>query len=163
MVSEGSTAPEFTLALAGGASYDDIETFALAEEVGDGPIILAFYPAAFTGGCTEEMCAFRDAMPAFEDLNARVYGVSVDLPFAQNVWIEQHDLGFPMLSDWDHRVIHEYDVVREGLRGALEVARRSIFVVDENGTVAYRWVRQGENPDFDALVSTVRAEIEAIT
>jgi peroxiredoxin len=163
MVSEGSTAPEFTLPLAGGASYDDIETFALAEKVGDGPIILAFYPAAFTGGCTEEMCAFRDAMPAFEDLNARVYGVSVDLPFAQNVWIEQHDLGFPMLSDWDHRVIHEYDVVREGLRGALEVAQRSIFVVDENGTVAYRWVRQGENPDFDALVSTVRAEIEAIT
>ena len=152
MVSIGDRAPDFTLPKAGGTAYNDISEFTLSDALEDGPVVLAFYPAAFTSGCTDEMCAFRDSMDAFEDLEAHVYGISVDLPFAQNVWIEQENLNFPMLADWNHEVIHQYGVVRPDLYGSIEAARRSIFVLDADGFVTYKWVRSGENPDFDDLV-----------
>ncbi|MFP8889570.1 redoxin domain-containing protein [Natrialbaceae archaeon A-CW2] len=152
MVSIGDRAPDFTLPKAGGTTYNDITEFTLSDALEDGPVVLAFYPAAFTSGCTDEMCAFRDSMDAFEELEAQVYGISVDLPFAQNVWIEQEDLNFPILADWNHEVIHKYDVVRPDLYGSIEAARRSIFVLDADGFVTHKWVRSGENPDFDDLV-----------
>ena len=156
MVDVGEPAPDFTLPKAGGEAYNDMEPFTLSEAFGDGPIVLAFYPAAFTSGCTEEMCAFRDAKGAFDDLDARVYGISVDLPFAQNIWIQQEGLNFPLLSDWDHDVIHRYDIVREDMYGMLEVAKRSVFVLDATGTIRYKWVRDGDNPDFEPFVEHVR-------
>lgn len=155
----GDTAPDFTVPLAGGNSYDDVEPFTLSDALGDGPIVLAFYPAAFTGGCTEEMCAFRDSMDAFDDLDAQVYGISVDLPFAQNVWIDRHDFDFPMLSDWNHELIRAYDVAYE-MYGMIEAAQRSVFVLDSDGVITYRWIRDGDNPDFDAFVSSLRDEVE---
>ncbi|WP_255193513.1 redoxin domain-containing protein [Natronobeatus ordinarius] len=161
MVRAGDPAPDFTVPKAGGEAYNDLEAFTLSDALGDGPIVLAFFPAAFTSGCTAEMCAFRDSMDAFEELDAQVYGVSVDLPFAQNVWIDDHELSFPMLSDWDHEVIHAYDVVLEDMYGSIEVAQRSVFVLDAEGTVTYRWVREGENPDFEAFVEEVREAVAA--
>ena len=98
-------------------------------------------------------------MPGFDDLDAQVYGISVDLPFAQNVGIEQHDLGFPMLSDWNHDVIHAYGVVQDDMYDVIEVARRSVFVIDSEGTVRYKWLREGDNPDFEAFTSTARDEV----
>jgi peroxiredoxin len=156
MVDVGEPAPDFTVPRAGGTAYDDVESFTLSEALGDGPIVLAFFPAAFTSGCTAEMCAFRDSMDAFDDLDARVYGISVDLPFAQNVWVQRERLNFPMLSDWTHDVVHAYDVVRGDMYGSIEVAKRSVFVLDADGVVRYRWVRDGDNPDFEAFVATVR-------
>lgn len=164
MVDVGDVAPDFTVPKAGGSAYNDVEEFTLSEELGDGPIVLAFVPAAFTGGCTEEMCTFRDRMDAFEALDATVYGVSVDLPFSQNVWIDEHDLGFPMLSDWKHEVIRDYDVVLDGMYGTIEAAQRSVFVLDSAGVVTYAWIRDGDNPDFGAFVDEVRdAVAEAAT
>lgn len=161
MVEEGSPAPDFTVPKAGGSAYNDVSELTLSEAIGDGPIVLAFYPAAFTSGCTDEMCAFRDAMPAFEDLDARVFGVSVDLPFAQNIWIQENELNFPMLSDWDHEVIHAYGVVRDDMYDQIEAAKRSVFVIDEEGVVRYKWVRDGDNPDFAAFTDAVRDEVAA--
>ena len=161
MVEVGDDAPDFTVPLAGGEAYNDVSEFTLSDALGDGPVVLAFYPAAFTSGCTEEMCTFRDEIGGFEALSADVYGVSVDLPFAQNIWIMENDLGFPMLSDWNHDVIRDYDVVLPDMYGMVEVAQRSIFVIDDAGTVSYRWVREGENPDFDDLVSEVQDAVEA--
>lgn len=160
MVTTGQKAPEFTALKANGGAYDDIEEFSLSQSLGAGPIVLAFYPAAFTGGCTEEMCAFRDSIDLFEELDADVYGISVDLPFAQNRWIQELDLGFPMLSDSEHEVISAYDVVRDDIFGQIEAAQRSIFVLDERGTITYRWVRDGDNPDFEELVADVHNEVE---
>ena len=156
MVEAGTKAPDFTVPKAGGTAYDDLEEFALSGAVDDGPIVLAFYPAAFTSGCTEEMCTFRDSMSEFDDLDAQVYGVSVDLPFSQNIWIDEQNLNFPMLSDWEHDVIRDYDVVLESGDGMLEMAERSIFVVDTDGEISYKWVRDGDNPDFDDLVAKTR-------
>jgi peroxiredoxin len=161
MVTVGDEAPRFTAPKAGGAAYDDIEPLSLSAALETGPVVLAFYPAAFTGGCTEEMCTFRDHYDDFAALDATVYGVSVDLPFAQNVWIREHDLGFPMLSDWNHELVDRYDVATES-RG-MELAERSVFVIDASGEIVYRWVRDGENPDFEALVADVRAAVETET
>lgn len=163
MVNEGDQAPDFTVPLAGGDAYNDLEPFTLSDAIGDGPIVLAFYPAAFTSGCTTEMCAFRDSMSSYEELDAQVYGVSVDLPFAQNIWIQQHDLNFPMLSDWDHDVIHKYDVVYDGMYDMIEAAQRSLFIIDNDGTISYAWVRDGDNPDFDVFVSDVRDRVAELT
>ena len=160
MVEVGEMAPDFTVPRAGGNGYDDVDPFTLSDQFGDGPIVLAFFPAAFTSGCTEEMCAFRDSIDAFEALEASVYGVSVDLPFAQNVWIQEHDLPFAMLSDWNHELVRAYDVVYEDMYGMLEAAQRSVFVIDSHGVVTYRWVRDGDNPEFESFVANIRDEVE---
>ncbi|WP_256390913.1 redoxin domain-containing protein [Natronoarchaeum rubrum] len=163
MLDVGDSAPEFTLPKAGGDAYNDIEPFALTEALGDDPVVLAFFPAAFTSGCTAEMCAFRDSMHRFDELDAAVYGISVDLPPAQNVWIMREELNFPMISDWDHEIIHEYGVVNPEMYDQFEAARRSIFVLDAAGTITYRWVESDGETDFAAVVETVREAVAETT
>ena len=161
MIDVGDVAPEFSLPKAGGEAYNDIDDFSLSAALGDGPVVLAFFPAAFTSGCTVELCTFRDEIGRFSDLEAQVYGLSVDLPPAQNVFIRQEGLTFPLLSDWDHEVIHKYGVIRPDMYGLFEVARRSIFVLDADGTVAYRWVEpeDADEIDFEAVVDSVRSAV----
>lgn len=159
MLEVDTQAPDFSITMAGGASYNDLDEFTLSEAIEDGPVVLAFYPAAFTSGCTEEMCTFRDEMPNFEELDASVYGVSVDLPFAQNIWIQQESLNFPMLSDWEHELIHTYDVVLPDMYGTIEAAQRAIYVVDQDQHITYAWERKGDNPDFEELVSEVERAV----
>ena len=155
MLDVGDDVPDFSLPLAGGEVYNDISNFRLREALDEGPVVLAFFPAAFTSGCTAEMCTFRDSMHAFDELDAQVYGVSVDLPPAQNVFILREELNFPMLSDWDHELIHEFGVVLPEMYGEFEAAKRSIFVLDETGTITYRWVEGDGETDFDAVVGEV--------
>jgi peroxiredoxin len=155
MIDIGDEAPDFTVPKAGGEVYNDIEAFTLSDALDDGPVVLAFFPAAFTSSCTTEMCTFRDSIHRFEALDGQVYGVSVDLPPAQNVFILEEELTFPMLSDWDHEVIHDYGVVLPDMYGLYEAARRSIFVVDEDGVVTYRWVEGDGETDFDAAIDAV--------
>ncbi|WP_418283010.1 redoxin domain-containing protein [Halorubrum sp. DTA98] len=159
MVTEGESAPDFTVPKAGGDGYDDVTDFTLSEAIGDGPIVLAFVPGAFTGGCTEEMCTIGREMDGFEALDASVFGVSVDLPFAQNEWIRQEGFDVPMLSDWDHELVHAYDVVYENMYGSIESAQRSVFVIDDDGIVTYRWVRDGDNPAFEPFVSDLQDRV----
>jgi peroxiredoxin len=163
MIDIGDSAPDFTLPLAGGGKYNDIDSFTLSSALGDGPIVLAFFPAAFTSGCTAEMCTFRDAMHRFDELDAQVYGISVDLPPAQNVWIIREELNFPMLSDWNHEVIHDYGVVNPDMYDRFEAAERSIFVVDADGTVTYRWIEDDGETDFDAVVAAVADAVADVT
>lgn len=164
MLDVGDEAPDFTLPKAGGEVYNDIGSFTLSAALDEGPIVLAFFPAAFTSGCTAEMCTFRDSMHRFDELDAQVYGVSVDLPTAQNVWILREELNFPMLSDWDHELIHDFGVVLPDMYGEFEAAKRSIFVVDTGGTITYRWVEGEGETDFGAVIDAVHgavAEIDA--
>lgn len=162
MIDTGESAPDFTVPIAHGDAYNDVGEFTLSEHVGEGPVVLAFFPAAFTSGCTEELCTFRDSLSAFEDLEASVYGISTDLPFAQNEFIRQEGLTFPLLSDFDHEVIHAYGVVREDFYDVMFVAERSVFVVDEDGEIVYRWVESGDERDFPALIEEIREAIEAL-
>ncbi len=159
-VDVGDRAPDFTVPLAGGEAYNDVEAFTLSEALGTGPIVLAFFPAAFTSGCTDELCTFRDELVSFDELDATVYGISTDLPFALNVFAAQNDLNFPLLSDYRNEVIRDYGVVLEGMYDVVDAAERAVFVLDAEGIVTYRWIREGDNPDFGELVAEVRAAVE---
>ena len=152
MVDTGDDAPDFTAPLANG----DIESFTLSEELDDAPLVLAFFPGAFTSVCTSEMCTFCDELSAFEDIGASVYGISVDSPFTLNEFRDQNDLNFGLLSDIDKEVIDAYDVSMDfadlGVRG---VAKRAVFVVDGDGEVSSRWVSDdpGVEPDYDEVAA----------
>ncbi|PSQ25981.1 peroxiredoxin [Halobacteriales archaeon QS_9_68_17] len=152
MVDTGDDAPDFTAPLANG----DIESFTLSEELDDAPLVLAFFPGAFTSVCTSEMCTFRDELSTFEDIGASVYGISVDSPFTLNEFRDQNDLNFGLLSDIDKEVIDAYDVSMDfadlGVHG---VAKRAVFVVDSDGEVASRWVSDdpGVEPDYDEVAA----------
>lgn len=156
MVSEGDVAPDFTAPLADG----DVTTFTLSENLEDGPVVLAFFPAAFTGTCTTEMRTFESELDSFEAVGATVYGVSVDLPFALNEFREQEGLSFGIISDAEKELIGDYDVAMDfGGVGVERVAKRAVFVVDEDGTITYAWVSEdpGLEPDYDAVEAAAAA------
>jgi glutaredoxin-dependent peroxiredoxin len=117
--------------------------------------IIAFFPGAFTGTCTQEMCAFRDMYGELEKLNGSVVGISVDAPFAQKAFAEKHGLTFPLLCDFGRETIKKYDVVWKNLGGVegYDSANRAIFVVDEAGKILFKWVAEnpGQLPDFEAV------------
>lgn len=157
MVSVGDDAPEFTAPLANG----DLETVSLSDALTDGPVVLAFFPVAFTSTCTTEMCTFDDRLSAFEDVNATIYGVSVDSPFALNEWREKQDLDLGLVSDFEKDIIDDYGVRTDFADlGVYGLAQRAVFVVDKQGTVTYRWVAEhaGVEPDYEAVE---RAAVEA--
>jgi len=114
--------------------------------------ILAFFPGAFTSVCTQEMCAFRDMFGELQHLKGDVVGISVDAPFAQKAFIEKHNLNFPLLCDFKREVIQKYGVVWNSLGGVegYQSANRAIFVLNDDGTIRYKWVAQspGTLPDF---------------
>lgn len=143
MADVSDTTPDFPLPKVGGESYDDVESFMLTEAVGDWPSVLASYPAALPGGCTEEMCAFRDSMSDFDAFDAQVFGVSIDLPFAQNVWIQEHDLGFQMLSDGNHEATAAYDVVLADLYESIDVASGAFSLSTVTGSSGTSGKRRG--------------------
>ncbi|WP_338741731.1 redoxin domain-containing protein [Haloplanus salilacus] len=149
MLDTGDAAPDFTVPLANG----DVETFTLSERLDDAPIVLAFFPAAFTNTCTTEMCTFRDRLANFENVGATVYGVSVDLPYTLNEFRRQNDLTFGLLSDERRDLIDAYGVASSFQPGDIRVARRAVFVVDGDGTVTYRWEAENpkQEPDYDAV------------
>lgn len=149
MTRSGDTAPDFTVPL---VSDGDFETFTLSENLHDAPLVLAFFPAAFSSVCTDEMCTFRDRLAEFEDVDATVYGVSTDLPWALSEFRDRHDLSFGLLSDADGTIVDAYDVRTDFESMALSgIAQRAVFVVDSDGDVTYAWVADdpGTEPDYD--------------
>jgi len=160
MVDTGDTAPDFTAPLANG----DVDSITLSDEFDDAPIVLAFFPGAFTSVCTTEMCAFQDQLSAFEDVGATVYGVSRDTPFTLNEFRDQNDLSFGLISDLNKEIIDAYGVEMDfSDLGVYGVAKRSVFVVNADGEVTYAWVSDdpGVEPDYDE-VREAAAEAESI-
>jgi peroxiredoxin len=144
MVSEGDKAPEFTAPLANG----DIDSFDLSEALEDGPLVLAFFPGAFTSVCSHEMSTFQDRLATLTDTGATLYGISVDSPFTLNEFREQLGLEFDLISDANRDLIEQYDIVTGfDQYGIEELAERAVFIVDESGTVTYAWV--GDNPGLE--------------
>ena len=128
----GSKAPDFTLV------NQDREPVKLSEQIGKGSIVLAFFPGAFSGVCTKEMCTLRDSMTQLNGLGAKVYGISTDTFFALKAWADQQRLGFPLLSDYNKEAINAFDVVNPDMVGLKNIAKRAVIVVDKGGIVRYR-------------------------
>jgi peroxiredoxin len=127
----GAKAPDFTL------PNQDREPVTLSEQLKKGPVVLAFFPAAFSSVCTTEMCTFRDSSAELNKVNATVLGVSVDTFFALKAWGDSQSLKFPLLSDFNKDVIRKYGVVNPDMIGLKDISKRATFVIDRGGTVRH--------------------------
>jgi len=143
----GSKAPDFTLV------NQDRAPVKLSEQIGSGNIVLAFFPGAFSGTCTKEMCTLRDSMSELNGLGAKVFGISTDTFFTLKAWGDQQKLGFPLLSDYNKEAIRAYDVVNPDMVGLKNIARRAVFVIDKGGVIRYREVLDDarNEPDYGKL------------
>jgi peroxiredoxin len=159
MVSVGDAAPDFTAPLATG----DVEQFTLSDSLDDAPIVLAFFPGAFTGTCSHELQTFEDRLGEFGELGARVLGISVDTPFALNAFRDELGLSFDLVSDTNRRLVEAYDVRTDFASiGVEDLAKRAVFVVDGDGVVRFAWVSDdpGIEPDYDDVYDAVASLAE---
>ena len=156
MVSTGDAAPNISATVANG----EVEAFELNDHVGDGPIVLAFFPGAFTPPCSNEMVALQEHLDDFHDAGATVLGLSADSAFSLNSFRDEHDLEFSLVSDMSRGAIQEYDLeIDIGDLGLHGVANRAVFVVDDDGDVSYSWVAEDPTiePDYEELLAAVQS------
>jgi glutaredoxin-dependent peroxiredoxin len=142
----GSKAPDFTL------TNQDREPVTLSQLTGK-PVVLAFFPAAFSSVCAKEMCTFRDSMAQLGKANAQVFGISVDTFFTLKAFHDQQQLTFPLLSDFNKQVIRDYGVFNEDMIGLKGIARRAVFVIDKDGIVRHAEVLADarNEPDYEKV------------
>lgn len=122
-------------------------------------IVLAFFPAAESPVCTNEMCNFRDSLNDITNKNTQLIGISVDGPFANKMFTENHHLNFPILSDYKRQVISDYGIVMKDLAALKDynAAKRSIFILDENKKIIYKWISDNPlvEPNYDEIKNNI--------
>ncbi len=147
----GDKAPEFTL-------VDTDKKERKLSEFSGKTNVLVFFPGAFTGVCTKEMCSFRDSLADFNKMKAQVIGISVDAPAANKAFAGYNHLEFPVLSDFTREVSKKYGGIYDnfGVKG-LTASKRSVFVLDPKGIVRYVWITEdaGVEPDYEAVRKAV--------
>ncbi len=148
----GSKAPDFTLL------NQDRQPVTLSNERGK-TVVLAFFPAAFSGVCTKELCTFRDSLARLNQAQAQVYGISVDTFFTLKAFQDQQKLTFPLLSDFNKDVIRQYGVFNEDMVGLKGIAKRAVFVIDADGVVRHREVLEDarNEPSYDKVFAALPA------
>ena len=151
-VDVGTQAPDFTLI------NDDRQPVTLSQLRGQ-PVVLAFFPAAFSSVCQKELCTFRDSMARLNAAHAQVLGISVDTFFALKAFRDQQQLTFPLLSDFNKEAIRSYGVFNENMIGLKGISKRAVFVLDKNGVVRYREVLEDarNEPNYEAVLSSVQS------
>lgn len=150
----GDKAPDFTM-------YDfDKKPRTLKEFLGK-KTVLAFYPGAFTGVCSKEMCTFRDSLSSLNNMNAQVVAASTDSPFANKAFADQNKLNFTILSDLTKAASKQYAGLYDGFAGipGYTAAKRAVFVLDGSGTVKYSWISDnpGVEPNYDEVRKAVNS------
>lgn len=148
----GQPAPDFAL-------YDTARNRVVLSEQHGKTVVLLFFPAAFTSVCTAELCRFRDSIADYQNMNAQVYGISVDMPYSLKEYSKQQELNFPLLSDFNKEAVNAYDIAYSAFGGWMSgVAKRAAFVIDKNGIVRYSEVLEDANlePNYDAVATTVQ-------
>jgi peroxiredoxin len=139
------------------AAFHDGETQRYSFD-GEGATVVAFFPGAFTGVCTEEMCEFRDTMNEFNELNVDVIGISVDTPFALKEFADKHDLGFTLVSDTSKEISKNYnvDTMMPGLE--YEISNRAVFIVKDGNLVYEERLEDPSNlPDMEKLKNEIES------
>src|SRR5207248_3621527 len=145
----GTKAPDFTLPT---KTADGPKQITLSDNFGKRNTLLLFFPMAFTGTCTTEMCGISMDLSVYSSLNVTVYGISGDNPFAQQAWAEKEKITVPLLSDYEHKVARAYDVAYDSFLPQINlgmggVPKRAVFIVDRGGIIQYSEV----NDDARAL------------
>lgn len=150
-ISTGTPAPEFSLKSKTSAGLIDVNP--LAHGKGHNNVLLMFFPAVFTGVCTDEFCTLSNSFDEYSALNADVYGISTDNPFAQEAWAQQNKITVPLLSDYKHDVVKAYGVEFPDLAGLGPSAARAAILIDKHGQVIYaeQTPTPHDLPNFDAI------------
>jgi peroxiredoxin len=146
-LSVGTKAPGFTLKSKSATGLSDVSLPAGKNTV------LLFFPLAFTGVCTQELCDITAGLSSYSDLNAEVIGISVDSPFAQEAWAQKESIGITLVSDLNKETTKAYDVLFPGLAGIGDTSARAAFVIDTNGVIQYaeQTATPKDLPDFAAV------------
>lgn len=152
-VDVGSKAPDFTL------TNQERQPVTLSALRGR-PVVLAFFPAAFSSVCQKELCTLRDRMNELDrpnGANAQVFGISVDTFFALKAFHDQQKFTFPLLSDFNKQAIRDYGVFNEDMIGLKGIAKRAVFVLDKDGVVRHREVLEDarNEPDYQAVFAAL--------
>jgi peroxiredoxin len=149
----GQPAPEFTL-------FDsDKQKVSLSDYKGQN-VLLLFFPQAFTGTCTKELCSTRDNIALYDQANARVFGISVDSVFTLAKYKEDQHLNFPLLSDFNKTTSTAYGALYDSFAFDMKgVSKRSAFIVDKEGNIRYAEVLETPTdlPDFSAIQKTLES------
>ncbi len=149
---KGDQAPDFKLSDSG------LKPVSLADYAGK-KLVIHFFPLAFTGVCTEQLCTMRDSFGYYEGMGAEVVGISVDSPFTLAKFKADNNYQFPLLSDFNKEASKAYGAIYDEFHGMKGVAKRSAFVVGQDGKLLYAEVLEnaGDLPDFDAIKKAVEA------
>ena len=150
----GSKAPDFSLKSRKGGTVSDVK---LADNLGKKNTVVLFFPLAFTGVCTTEMCDVTAGLKNYEQLNAEVIGVSVDSPFAQEAWAAKEKIELKLASDLNKKTAKDYGVLLDDLGGFGSTSARAAFVIDKNGVVQYseQTPTPKDLPNFNAIRETL--------
>jgi peroxiredoxin len=150
----GSKAPDFSLKSRRDGTVSDVK---LADNVGKKNTVVLFFPLAFTGVCTTEMCDVTAGLKNYEQLNAEVIGISVDSPFAQEAWAAKEKIELKLASDLNKKTAKEYGVLLDDLGGFGSTSARAAFVIDKNGVVQYseQTPTPKDLPNFNAIRETL--------
>ena len=150
----GTKAPDFSLPT---KTAEGAKQIKLSDNFGKTNTLLLFFPMAFTGVCTTEMCNLSPELPSYGEMKAAVYGISGDNPFAQEAWAQKEKITVTLLSDYEHKVAKEYDVMYDSFLppnlGMGGVPKRSAFIVDRDGVIQYAESSDDarELPNFDKI------------
>lgn len=147
----GTAAPDFSLPPAPGPDRVTLSGFL------GRPVVLLFFPLAFSNKCTEELCSLAEDWSRWEELDAQVLGISIDSPFVSRKFAEETGVPFPILSDFNKDASSAYGVLYPEYYGMRGVAKRAAFVVDRDGRIAYSWVSEDSDvlPPFEEIRSAV--------
>lgn len=153
----GAQAPDFTL------PDHNREPVTMSHQWTQGPVVLAFFPAAFSSVCTAELCTFQNDLSGLNAMKARVFGISVDTFFALAAFAKDIKTTFPLLSDFNKEVIQAYDVLNPDMIGLRGIAKRAVFVIDQRGTVRYAEVLDDarNEPNYGAVRAAAEAAASA--
>src|ERR1700704_5772565 len=149
-VDVGSPAPDFTL------TNQDRQPVTLSGQRRK-PVVLAFFPAAFSSVCAKELSTFRDSMAKLGQAKAQVYGISVDTFFTLKAFQDHEKLTFPLLSDFNKQAIRDYGVFNEDMIGLKGIAKRAVFVIDKDGVGRHREVLEDarNEPDYNKVFASL--------
>ncbi len=152
MIKLGDKIPEITLV------DTELKPFNLSSIKGKATL-LAFFPGAFTGVCTKELCTFKDSMEKLNSLNSTILGISVDGPFSNKAFKEQNRLNFTILSDYNKEAVRSFGIELNNFAGlaGYVAAKRSVFLVNKNGIVSYIWISDDPTiePDYNIIISEI--------
>ena len=133
-IAVGTKAPDFSLKSKQPSGVVEVK---LGNNLGRKNTVVLFFPLAFTGVCTTELCDVTAGLSAYTSLNADVIGISVDSPFAQEAWAQKEKIGITLVSDLNKEITKAYGVLFPMLAGVGDTSARAAFVVDKQGVVQY--------------------------